>query len=159
MRLVDKFTTRDGSWEPDASPYSITRAQLDNYGHEDIPGKGGANHIFVKASPGDTVRFMTSDGENPNAFLVGDSRWVNLPLFHSSSYAPARGEKGPWEVYVNNDKVADGIGLPDGLHVSTFLVIASSTIPSEPPPTPPAMTALEAIERAETYLTIAKGLL
>jgi hypothetical protein len=135
MVVIDRWTTQFGSWDVDIShEFGIDLIHEQKYRNEDIPGKGADHHILVKASPGDTVRFNTAGGENPSAFLVGDTRWVNFPMFASSAYNPDRGERGPWEVYVNNIRVADGIGLPGGLHVSTFLVVDEDNLGSGPTP-------------------------
>lgn len=122
MRLIDRFTTRDGSWEPNGLMYSIAPEAAQQYRAQDIPGAGAANHLFVRAAPGSIVRVNTSDGGNVTNYYVPDSGWVNHPLFHSSAYVPSRGETGPWVVSVNRVEIARGIGLPDGLHVATFLV-------------------------------------
>lgn len=137
LKVVDRFTTRDGLWEFDNRPYGLTKEMFDKYGSWDIPGKGGASHIFVKAKPGDTVRFNTNDGNNPNAFQVGESGWVNFNLWKSSAFWGV--DNGPWKVWVNNIEVAKGLGLPDGLHVSTFLIVEDVDSGSQPdtPPTIP----------------------
>jgi hypothetical protein len=136
LKVIDRFTTRDGKWEVDNRPYGLTKEVLDKYGSLDIPGKGGAAHLFVKAKPGDTVRFNTGDNENPNAFLVGESGWVNFNLWKSSAYWPPN--VGPWILWVNNIEVARGLGLPEGLHVSTFLIVEDVEEGSHP--TPPQVT-------------------
>lgn len=133
-KVIDRFTVRDGLWEIDPRPYGLTAAKLYQYGGQDIPGKGGASHIFVKAKPGDMVRFNTSDGNNPNAFVVGESGWVNMNLWKSSAYWPP--SPGPWCVSVNGIEVARGLGLPEGLHVSTFLIVEDVDSGSQPPSTP-----------------------
>lgn len=152
-KLIDRFQTQDGSWDVDVTkPYGISLAALHKYGNEDIPGKGGANHIFVKAKPGSWVMFLTNDGKNKEVKDVDASGWVNFPMFHSSAYVPARGEQGPWNVYVNNLQVATGIGLPDGLHVSTFLVTDDSEPIPAPPPTPAESPLREAIRMARHWI-------
>lgn len=158
MRLVDSFTTRDGSWEPSGLPYSIPPAAAQLYGREAIPGKGAANHIMVKASPGATVDVNTTDGRNPVRYYADQSGWINHPMTHDSAYVPARGEMGPWIVWVNGVEIARGVGLPDGLHVSTWLITGDGAPPVEPPPGEP-MTARGHIEAAERHLAAAKELL
>jgi hypothetical protein len=132
LKVVDRFTTRDGLWEVDPRPYGLTKEDLEEYGSWDIPGMGAAAHLFVKAKPGDTVRFNTVDGNNPNAFLVGESGWINFPIFASSAFWGVDG--GPWIAWVNNVEVARGLGLPDGLHVSTFLIVEDVDSGSQPEP-------------------------
>lgn len=133
MRLVDSFTTRDGSWEPNGQPYSIPPIAVTRYGNDDIPGKGSANHIMVRTTPGAEVYVNTTDGLNPVVYIADASGWVNHPMAHSSAYVPARGEQGPWLVWVNGMEIARGVGLPDGLHVATWLITAESEPPSLPP--------------------------
>jgi hypothetical protein len=134
LKVVSRFTTQDGEWYSSQKPYSITEAELAAYGDEEIPGMGGANHIFVKSKSGDYIVFDTSDGKNHTINYAPPSGWINFPLFHSSAYVPARGEQGPWIVWVNNVEVARGLGLPDGLHVSTFLIVEDVDSGSQPQP-------------------------
>lgn len=137
LKLVDRFTTQDGNWEWNGSkPYGIQTGAIGVYGNEPIPGKGGANHIFVKAPAGVPIEFNTTDGQNHALRYVDASGWVNFPMFHSSSYVPGRGEQGPWNVFANGRLIAGGIGLPDGLHVSTFLVVADVPDVVSPEPLP-----------------------
>lgn len=154
IRLIDQFTTRDGSWEPSSLPYSIPPNYSLMYGGGNIPGKGAANHIMVKARPGDRVAFNTADGTNPALYMAESTGWVNHPMMHSSAYVPARGESGPWVVWVNGEKIAEGIGLPDGLHVSTWLITGEGepvlTEPSTPQPNP--ITQQEYLEWARFYI-------
>lgn len=136
MTVIDKWTTQEGSWDVDDShPYGIDLEHQVKYGNEDIPGKGGSTHIFVKA-PAKSVTFRTADGLNDTEVWQSSSGWTNFPMFHSSAYNPDKGERGPWEVWVDGTKVVDGIGLPFGWHVSTFLVVGesgTSTGPTVPP--------------------------
>jgi hypothetical protein len=160
LKVVDRFTTHNGSWEPDNTPFSVTQIAAAKYAG--YPAKGAANHIHVKAAPGTFVEFNTSDGKNPVELMVGPSGWVNLGMTHDASYNPDTGAVGPWGVWIGGQQIANGIGLPYGWHVATFLVVgdAGETDPTEPPvEPPPSMTALEAIEQAQKYLEIARGLL
>lgn len=161
MRLLDSFTTRDGSWQPNGQLYSITAEAVSKY--DDCPFKGAATHIIVKAPSGTRITCQTSDQKNATNFVVGEPNWINFPLFHSSAYNPDRGERGPWEVWANGALIVDGIGLPYGWHVSTFLIMDEATTGTMPVPPPPKgdmpKTAREAIEKAQAYLDLAKGLL
>lgn len=163
MRLVDRFTTHDGSWEPNGQPYSITAEAARDYA--DCPFKGAANHIIVKAPAGTRITCQTDDLKNATNFVVGQPDWINFPLYHSSAYNPDSGARGPWQVWANGALVADGIGLPYGWHVSTFLVLSEygETPVLAPAPLSPReelpKTAREAIERAQAFLELAKGLL
>jgi hypothetical protein len=135
LQVIDSFTTRDGLWEVDARPYGLTKEDLEDYGGLDIPGKGGASHIFVKAKPGDTVDFYTADSTSPQyeRKQADSSGWVNFPMWKTSAYWPPNG--GPWNVAVNEYHVASGLGLPEGLHVSTFLIVEDVDEGSQHPPT------------------------
>lgn len=137
LQVVDRFTTRDGLWEVDPRPYGITKEMLDKYGGLDIPGKGGAAHIFVNAPANSMVKFYTTDGNNINTKIVDDSGWCNFNLWASSAYWGEN--KGPWIVNVSGVEVAEGLGLPEGYHVSTFLIVEDVKEGSQPdtPSTPP----------------------
>jgi hypothetical protein len=119
LKVVDRFTTRDGSWEPSNLPFSITQIAAEKY--KGIPGAGGAAHIFVKAPVGSVVDFYTTDGKLSNLKIVDASGWCNFNLWASSAFWGK--DNGPWAVSVNGTEVARGLGLPEGLHVSTFLVV------------------------------------
>jgi hypothetical protein len=136
LKVIDRFTTRDGRWEVDSRPYGLTKAQLDKYGAWDIPGEGGAAHIFVKAEPFASVRFFTLDANTPQSVNVtADSLgWANYGMWKSSAYWPPN--VGPWHVEVNGTVVATGLGLPEGLHVSTFLIVEDSDEPPDDGPEP-----------------------
>lgn len=161
IRVVDKWTTQNGSWDVNPqNKYGIDQAHRDKYeAGRLIDGSGGQNHIFVKAPTGAVVMF-SSDGVRWE-FGTLKGGWVNLPMFHDgSAYNTANGV-GPWRVRVDSEIVADGIGLPDGLHVSTFLVVediaGDGPTPVEPPA--PGMSALEAVERAQNYFAQGQQLL
>lgn len=137
LKVTDRFTTRDGEWFVSGKPNGITKEELEKYGGEDIPGKGAAHHIFVRV-PADAfvVEFNTADGKNPAIYhkpgpLAGVA-WINHPIFQG--YNPDAGEVGPWLVRIDGEKVAEGIGLPYGWHVSTFLVVeeANVIVPQQP---------------------------
>lgn len=137
LKVIDSFTTRDGVWEVDTRPYGLTKDKLEKYGGEDIPGKGGASHIFVKVKPKNMVRFYTKDATTPQSEvkIVDASGWVNFNLWKSSAYWPPN--VGPWFVDVDGVEVASGLGLPEGLHVSTFLDVDEDNgvaIPDAPTP-------------------------
>jgi hypothetical protein len=137
LKVIDRFTTLDGSWEPNNKPFSITPTAAAKY--SSIPGKGAAHHIFVRV-PQDAgvVEFNTEDGKNPSGPLVPDSsRWVNFPMFGSSAFNPVRDNGGPWHVWIDGERVTksgEGMGLPYGWHVSTFLVVEDAEPDVQVPP-------------------------
>lgn len=122
LKVIDRFTTRDGIWDAEGRRYGITVEALVKYGHWDIPGKGGASHIFVHYKPGSQVHFRTEGNNSVIADRTTDnSGWCNLPLFESSAFWGD--DNGPWIVEINGIEVARGLGLPEGYHVSTFLIV------------------------------------
>jgi hypothetical protein len=129
LKVVDRFTTRDGSWEPNNLPFSITQVAAEKY--KGIEGGGAAHHIFVKP-PKDAyiVEFNTPDGKNRTQVVVDGDEWISFPIFQG--YNPDRGEQGAWLVRVDGEKVAEGIGLPHNWHVSTFLVVEDVAPQVEP---------------------------
>jgi hypothetical protein len=130
LRVVDRFTTRDGSWEPNNLPFSITQVAAEKY--KGIPGAGAAHHIFVKLpKDAQVVEFNTLDGRNGITGHVRDGMWVSHPIFQG--YNPDKGEEGAWHVWVDGERVTqEGIGLPYGWHVSTFLVVEDVAPQVEP---------------------------
>jgi hypothetical protein len=134
LKVIDRFTTRDGSWEPSDKPFSITPVAAAKYAN--IPGRGAAHHIFVHVPQGaGVVEFNTADRKNRNEIFVwGESKWVNFPIWQG--YNPDKGEVGAWGVWIDGEKVADGLGLPYGWHVSTFLVVEDKEPQVEIPPGP-----------------------
>lgn len=127
--------------------FGIDQAHADFYQQgKDIPGAGAQNHIFVKAKPGMKVTFRTSSATEPQSvtYTVPESGWTNHPMFGPGSvYYPKEGQRGPWIVQVDGIDVMDGIGLPEGKHVSTYIVTANDrgeTPPLPGTPTPPELT-------------------
>jgi hypothetical protein len=156
--LKDRFTTQGGKWDYDPGlPYGIDAQRADHYQHgAGIPGAGADHHIMVNAPFGALVYFNTEDRQNPISYYVGKDGWVNLSLFKGSSYDPGKNEKGTWIVWVNGERVADGIGLPNNNHVSTWLIVGETNgvpVPPVPGPTPPMQIgALEVIIAVRSYL-------
>lgn len=147
-KVTDRFTTRDGSWEPTGEPYSITPEMAAKYG-DNFPEKGAATHLFAKIVGGPIghaaftkgIRFFTRD-EAINAYPEAEaSGWAHEPLTNSSAYNPDRGETGWWNAQVVGapSEVAEGLGLPYGWHVSNFVVFEwqdSDVDPGEGPEIP-----------------------
>jgi hypothetical protein len=159
MRVIDRWTTQYGSWDVNANnKYGIDQAHRDQYeAGRLIDGSGADHHIFVKAPQGATVKFTTIP--ELSKWLDGDYKngWWNIPMFGKSTYYPWKGEQGPWRVAVNGQTVAEGIGLPDGLHVSTFLVVADDSEPPAPIPTTDKLRLT--LEGARDYVNLALELL
>jgi hypothetical protein len=132
LKVIDRFTTRDGRWEVDERPYGLTKEMYDKYKDWNIPGRGGAQHIFVYRYDdelfvlgNDAVEFFTPDGKNSETRWTDSTGWCNFPVFGDG-----------WSVRVNGVVIAENLGLPNGLHVSTFLVtrwVNDSTVPDEDP--------------------------
>lgn len=125
LKVVDRWTTRDGHWYNSGQEYDIDQAHISKYPASTIPQAGAATHIVVRVPAGSTVEFINRyDGKvykTANAFP--DGKWVDFEMYHSSGYVPERGETGPWTVKVDGQVVAEGIGLPESWHVSTWLVV------------------------------------
>jgi len=122
LKIVERFTTRDGEWVPSDKKYSISHEFISRYWAE-VEAKGAASHLFVRADGGRAVRFYTKDGKNdlPPIYPPIGGGWVNFPMWKTSAYWPPN--EGPWCVSVDGVEVATGLGLPEGFHVSTFLVV------------------------------------
>jgi hypothetical protein len=125
-RLKDRFTTHHGHWYVDPNDkYGITQEMLNKYGHEQA-GKGDSTGIFVKleGGPDTEVHFETVGGHKED-WPIDGSRWAHTTMYNpGSGYNPANTE-GPWSVRAKNypSEIVDGIGLPEGEHVSTFVVL------------------------------------
>ncbi len=159
-RLVDLWTTRDGSWDPNpATPGGLPAWAVETYlrpsGAPDyFDDAGGDHHLFARVldlegqpvtSP-DLVLFW-SDGLN----VLGDpgylgyvrkapkshSGWANQDVY--ARYDHTRGERGPWSWCPSGAAdVVTGGGLPGmGWHVSTFAVWQAERRQAVTPPTPP----------------------
>lgn len=124
-KLLDQFTTRDGSWTPNGEPYSITPEMAEKYGAS-ANELGCAICLFVKleGGPGGPVRFTTNAGmverhdPEPNG-------WAHTTMYNPGSGYNPNNNIGPWTVQADqaeSDQVG-GIGLPFGWHVSTFVVL------------------------------------
>lgn len=146
-RLVDLFTTRDGSWEPSEKPGSVPQwarsEYLKPFGHPQYNDDGGADHHLFGAVRGEygalipsfPIVFWTYD-DNRNRTVQQAKRhgWANIVTYSSSSFSPERGERGPWAwqpASVNADIVVGG-GLPANWHVSWFAVWEPTTITTPP---------------------------
>lgn len=124
-KITDRWTTRDGSWEPSNKEYSITKEMADKYGNN-FPQKGGATHLFarIEGGPSQKIRFSTRDSNINVSRYLEQSGWANIPIEHGSAYNPDRGESGWWNMRVEDaaGEIAEGFGLPYSWHVSNFVV-------------------------------------
>lgn len=163
-RLVDLWTTRDGSWDPGVD----TPGRLPAWAREtylrpsDAPDyfddAGGDHHLFARVldlegKPVTTPELVMlwSDGVQQ----LGDpgyrgylritpkshSGWANQDIY--ARYDHTRGERGPWSwCPTGAADVVTGGGLPGmGWHVSTFAVWRAERRQAVAPPvTPPPVT-------------------
>jgi len=137
--LKDVFTTYLGSWEPSDEPGSTPAWAKDDYLKPEFLEAGADHHLMAAVLDAhgnlikqQKIRFW-SDGfdrlEDPDydAYTVLDSNpdsgWVNHALYPGSSFAPERGESGPWcWAPEGAADVICGGGLPARHHLSTFAV-------------------------------------
>ena len=136
-RLVDLFTTRDGSWEPSDKPGSVPHWARDKYlkspSHPQYNDDGGAEHHLFGAvmdengglTPFFPIEFWTFQDNSNRTIQHGKKHgWANMVIFASSNFVPERDERGPWAwkpASVKADIVIGG-GLPAKQHVSWFAV-------------------------------------
>lgn len=133
-----RFTTRDGRWGDDNREYGLGTYSPVPFTASDIPGAGAATNLFVRAPLGSLVTFVTDDGDNYYSDYCdeGKNLWVSMPMWGSSGYDPTKGD-GPWNVYIDGQHVAEGLGLPWWWHISTFMVYVPDVRDEPPSPTPP----------------------
>lgn len=149
-RVTDSWTSRDGHWYNSGLPYDIDQEHVEKYPANTIPQAGAATHIMVKAPVGSVVSFVNRyDDKVYKAVEVPPSDgFVDMEMQHSSGYVPARGETGPWNVLVDRDVVATGIGLPNSWHISTWLVVEDTdSVPEQPEDGGPAIPPTEPGEK------------
>ncbi len=142
--VKDVFTTRNGSWEPDNQPHSVTQWARDDYlkpfGAPDYFDDAGADHhLFAavigldgKLVKGADVVYWSDGFDKLNDPDYGGyvkrqtkdkSGWINIPIGPSSNFVPERGEAGPWcWAPQGASEVVCGGGLPAKQHISTFVV-------------------------------------
>lgn len=155
-RLKDLFTTANGSWEVTNREGSLPQWARDAYLKREFLEAGADHHLFAavlgedgKLIPGKEIRYW-SDGFDKlgdpsyNGYIEeetkGQSGWANLVVFSGSSYAPERGESGPWcWTPSGRSDVIVGGGMPANHHVSVFAVWQAvkesdvETLPETPP--------------------------
>ena len=132
-RIKDIFTTRDGSWDVSNKPGSIEQWARDEYLTAQFDDAGADRHIFGRINhaigtfdPTGSIRYWTYNDEGNDSIqaVKPHSGWGNIVMYSSSSFVPARGERGPWAwrpSVVHADEVR-GAGMPQNWHVSWFAV-------------------------------------
>lgn len=134
--IKDIFTTQDGSWEPDGRPYSVPQWARDSYLTKDFDDAGAAHHLLTRFEDeyGAPIHAYISyqAGSGPVELVeTKPSGWANMPMFNS--FSPERGEVGPWRAFANEIIHGfNGTGLPNNLHVSTFVVWQRVNTPVPP---------------------------
>jgi hypothetical protein len=158
--IKDVFTTLNGSWENMGDELGTVEAwardaYLKPFHAPDYFDDAGADHHLFSAVIGLDGQFVRnfpmrywSDG----FAMLGDpeyqsyayhltkerSGWANLVMLSGSSYAPNRGESGPWcwTPAESAGEVMCGGGMPWNHHISTFVVWQMVPRPQEPTPEP-----------------------
>jgi hypothetical protein len=137
--IKDIFTTVHGSWEQTGGVDDVPQWARDAYLKPEFMEAGANHHLFaaVLGLDGSLVKnqevIFWSDGfarlgdPNYSAYIrvptKEDSGWANLFMAGSSSFAPERGESGPWCWTPSGAaEVICGGGLPNNQLVSTFVV-------------------------------------
>lgn len=147
--IKDVFTTRDGNWDSHTDIYDVpewARADyLKPYGASDWFDDAGADHnLFARVEDenGDAldIEIMFWSGPSEDEIVrrhtgAKGSGWQNIPIFNS--FSPERGEMGAWRWGPSAEsEIIAGGGLPNNLHVSTFVVWRKSADVPDPPPKP-----------------------
>jgi len=160
--LIDLFTTQDGSWEPNAKPYSVPAWARVKYlkpaGHPQyFDDAGGNHHLFARVEDEQgipialPIRFWSVGGEQITTRLTGEKKsgWANLPIW--SSFDPAT-TRGPWLWGPDGAlAVAAGGGLPFNQHVSCFAVWRRGKLDAPTPEQPlrmaPVWAEIDALQQ------------
>jgi hypothetical protein len=125
-KLKDQFTTIHGHWYVENEKYGIKQEMLDKYEKENIPGKGSAIGFFVKleGGPAKEVHFETTAGHIEDK-PIDSTRWANITMYNPGSGYDPTVQDGPWFAHAKDapSEVIDGVGLPEGHHVSTFSIL------------------------------------
>ena len=128
FRVKDVFTTHKGSWDRGHIYSPPMWADLD---YPPSLREGGDHHIYVRLVDGyrENVTFETS-GLHEVRQVEGDG-WANLPIFNSYPAA----DPPAWIHFLEEKgQVLVGGGLPDGEHVSLFVVWENVNTVPEPVP-------------------------
>lgn len=142
--LIRLFTTQSGRWDSTGMAYDLPHwardAYLKSIHHpQHFDDAGGDHHLFARVedeqgNPIPTkIRFWSRDGQHIECKSTGDKKsgWASIPIW--ASFNPERGERGPWLWGPDGAlAVADGGGLPNNLHVSSFAVWRRVAVTAEP---------------------------
>ncbi len=137
--VKDIFMTANGSWEPSAVPVAAPDWARQAYLTAQFSEAGADHHLFaaVIGVDGQLTKAVDiiywSDGfdrlDDPSYSgyihekTKDSSGWANMFMGAGSSFAPERGESGPWSwAPASAAEVVVGGGLPSGHPVSTFVV-------------------------------------
>jgi hypothetical protein len=137
--IKDVFMTMWGSWEDNSSPDDVPAWARHDYLTPDFLEAGADHHLFgtVIGLDGTRRRFGDHIFWSDGFYRLGDpsykdyysiavkpeSGWSNFPMSGSSSFAPDRGQSGPWcWMPPGPAEVIVGGGLPHNHHMSTFVV-------------------------------------
>lgn len=147
FRVVDLFTTENGSWEPMNRLGSVPWWARDKYlkatSDPQYNDDGGADHhIFgaVEAENGGLypffpIEFWTyNDNSNRTVQQAKKHGWANIVMYSSANFVYERGERGPWAwkpAAVNADIVV-GAGMPSKHHISFWAVWKAEVVQGEP---------------------------
>lgn len=141
--VKDVFTVANGSWDVSGAFGGVDQWARDAYlkAMSDplyIKAGGADHHLFgmVLDKDGKPVKDQVFQFWSDGFAKLGDpsygynwvraqdaSGWVNLPISKGSAYSVDRAESGPWCWCPNGaSEVVVGGGMPNGQHVSTFVV-------------------------------------
>lgn len=149
-KLLDLFSTRDGSWEPSQVMGAIPQWARDRYlkpwGSPDyFDDAGGDHHVFgcvwdtANNRPLKTGKIhyytWTDNANHVDMDVKEKSGWANVVMYNK--YYPDQGEKGAWAWYPSTGglpaDIVMGGGMPYGNHISFFaswvLAYAEDTLP------------------------------
>lgn len=144
-RVKDVFTTYNGSWVvgEQPAPYGIEQWAKDTYDVASFDDSGAAHHLFAMVLDrhgnhiGNHIIYYATPGYAGNdttEITKPHSGWANNALWPSSSFSPARGERGIWQWGPSDAEIVTGGGLPNRHHVSTFAVWQEADGAVVPPP-------------------------
>lgn len=125
-KLRKRWTTRDGSLVADGRPWAITQDILNEFGNVFPSDKGCAICILVRleGGPAKEVFFETTGGHH-ETHPIDDKGWAHTTMYNPGSGYNAEHGRGPWSIQADGSpsEIVDNIGLPNGEHVSTWVVL------------------------------------